>query len=508
MCGIVVSIVILVVGASLVLVSTIVGFAVVPGIVENMIIDSVVLSDDSQQFERFQEVPFGLNFSVTLFNIENPAEVLEGGVPNLTERGPYIYRLRQNRIISNEEEDKLTYNRLENFEFNERASFPFTEDDIVTITNTPYHAILQVAESAFPEMASFLPMVMNGIFGQNNNAPIIDIRVGDLLFDGIPLCKDADLIGRVACNLIRNMTETSQNIETQDDGSMLFTVLAYKQNKPTAPYKVLRGLNDHTDLGRILSYNERSSLEYWVDEVDEEGESIEPSICNTIKGTDSAIFPPFVDTGNSIFALNADICRSVELRYQYDTEYEGIPTKRFSANEWFLDNEDGCYCLNVTKGITQENGCLLRGTMELFTCSGAFMVLSYPHFLYADPIYRNGVVGMNPVEDKHRIMLDIEPNTGTPVVGAKRAQFNIFIRPISGIVATDNIKTTLMPLFWVEETSRLPLNFVEEIQGRLLRPLNLLSILIPVIVAICFVILVIGILVTIRASSKRNKIKQ
>lgn len=40
---------------------------------------------------------------------------------------------------------------------------------------------------------------------------------------------------------------------------------------------------------------------------------------------------------------------------------------------------------------------------------GAFMVLSYPHFLHADSRYRNGVIGMNPIEEEHRIFLDLEP---------------------------------------------------------------------------------------------------
>lgn len=70
---------------------------------------------------------------------------------------------------------------------------------------------------------------------------------------------------------------------------------------------------------------------------------------------------------------NYVILRSVELRHQYDLEVDGIPTARFSANEWFLDNNEGCYCLNVTEGINYDNGCLLPGVMELYTCVGKFL---------------------------------------------------------------------------------------------------------------------------------------
>lgn len=65
--------------------------------------------------------------------------------------------------------------------------------------------------------------------------------------------------------------------------------------------------------------------------------------------------------------------RSVELRYELDTEYEGVPAVRFAANEWFLDNDEGCFCINVTTGITRENGCLLKGAMELYSCVGKYI---------------------------------------------------------------------------------------------------------------------------------------
>lgn len=37
------------------------------------------------------------------------------------------------------------------------------------------------------------------------------------------------------------------------------------------------------------------------------------------------------------------------------------------------------------------------------------LVMSYPHFLYADLQYRNGVLGMAPIAENHHIYLNIEP---------------------------------------------------------------------------------------------------
>lgn len=42
--------------------------------------------------ERFETIPFPLNFKVRVFNITNRDEVLSGGVPVVNEIGPYIYK--------------------------------------------------------------------------------------------------------------------------------------------------------------------------------------------------------------------------------------------------------------------------------------------------------------------------------------------------------------------------------------------------------------------------------
>lgn len=57
-----------------------------------VIFQQVVLLNDTEQFERFEEVPFPLVFNVRFFNITNPEDVLAGGVPIVNEIGPYVYK--------------------------------------------------------------------------------------------------------------------------------------------------------------------------------------------------------------------------------------------------------------------------------------------------------------------------------------------------------------------------------------------------------------------------------
>lgn len=52
----------------------------------------MVLVNDTDAMERFEDIPFALNFTLRMFNITNPETVLSGGTPVVTEVGPYIYR--------------------------------------------------------------------------------------------------------------------------------------------------------------------------------------------------------------------------------------------------------------------------------------------------------------------------------------------------------------------------------------------------------------------------------
>ncbi|CAG4962228.1 unnamed protein product [Parnassius apollo] len=369
MCGIVCGVTTTVIGVVLVIASTVVTFFVVPGVIENLIINEVVLLDNTTQLERFIEVPVALNFTIRLFNITNTEEVLAGGVPVVSEVGPYIYKIYQTREIESLEEDTITYRIREQFEFDSTSSYPNTEDDIVTIVNVPYHAILQVAESSFPGLMGILNSALGDVFG-SNNSPFLEVRLRELLFDGIPLCTNPGFIGAIACTQIREIGASSKNLAVQDNGTIIFSLLSYKEELSEA-YKAYRGINNSEDLGVIISLNESAYFNYWVNDEKDDEEVL--SVCNMINGTDSGIFNPFINRDKPLYAVNTDICRSVELRYQYDTEYEGIPALRFAANEWLLNNEDGCFCLNVTTGITKEDGCLLEGASELYSCVGEYL---------------------------------------------------------------------------------------------------------------------------------------
>lgn len=59
----------------------------------------------------------------------------------------------------------------------------------------------------------------------------------------------------------------------------------------------------------ILNYDNAPRLNEWIDEEVEDNDGSIASVCNELRGTDSAIFPPFVNTSKPLHAHNPDICR-------------------------------------------------------------------------------------------------------------------------------------------------------------------------------------------------------
>lgn len=53
---------------------------------------NVVLSENSEQFERFVNIPQPLTMKIYIFNVTNVDAIQNGAIPQVEEIGPYIYK--------------------------------------------------------------------------------------------------------------------------------------------------------------------------------------------------------------------------------------------------------------------------------------------------------------------------------------------------------------------------------------------------------------------------------
>nr|XP_022900227.1 sensory neuron membrane protein 2-like [Onthophagus taurus] len=473
-------------GLVLVVLGPILGYVVFPPIVDDEIIESVRLEEGLEQFDRWVTTPVPFSFKVYIFNVENPDDILRGSKPILKELGPYVYKQHRKKDVLNvnTETDTLEYTQNLEFEFDADAS-EGTENDDVTVLNVALQGVLQIGEDA---ASLTLNRVWNKMF-QDSPSIFHTIKVKNLLFDGYKFCIPSDMVGveyniaRSACKDVRTQAESSPTLVVDSDNAIVFSFFKHKSVNADGPYIINAGNNDVHQIGAIQSWNGVEYISSW----NEIGENT----CNKIRGRDSSIYPPFNNDTSEFEIFNSDICKIVKLRTKYSSSYEGIDgnVAKLETNTFTNVGNGDCYCTKGTKDLNGEYECFPEGFADMRTCTGAPVVVSFPHFLWAKD-YTETVEGLLADEDEHSTFVMIEPGTGTPLQGAKRIQFNMVVRPLRDFDLTVDVTPSMFPVLWVEESVDLSDDLVEKLKDDYLSKLVALD-------AVTYTLLAVGIVLFI-----------
>ncbi|KRF84431.1 sensory neuron membrane protein 2 isoform X4 [Drosophila virilis] len=467
--------------------------------------------------------------------------IQNGAIPIVEEIGPYVYRQYRQKKVKHFSRDgsKITYVQNVHFDFDEDASAPYTQSDRIVALNMHMNAFLQVFEREITDILQgfanrlnsrlnrtpgvrVLKRLMERIRGKppfswvngilvsliedvksvlqiSENDPglalllvhlnanlkavfndprsmFVHTSVREYLFDGVRFCINPQGIAKAICNQIKE--SGSKTIREQSDGSLAFSFFGHKNGSGHEVYEVHTGKGDATKVLEIQKLDDSHNLQVWLNG-STEGET---SVCNQINGTDASSYPPFRQRGDSMYIFSADICRSVQLFYQSDIQYQGIPGFRYSIGENFIndigpEHDNECFCVDkLANVIKRKNGCLYAGALDLTTCLDAPVILTLPHMLGASNEYRKMIRGLKPDAKKHQTFVDVQTLTGTPLQGGKRVQFNMFLKSINRITITENLTTVLMPAIWVEEGIQLNGEMVNFFKKKLINTLKTLDI--------------------------------
>jgi len=253
-----------------------------------------------------------------------------------------------------------------------------------------------------------------------------------------------------------------------------------KNGTSDGEYKVRAGVTESRQFGQIQTWDDKTELDWWYPP--EYLVPVRPNktYCNMINGTDGSIFQPFIKKDTVLYTFISDVCRSTSFVYKEDIEHLDIPGYQFGFPDNFYEASDKnpdntCFCTTPPMNLSSE---CKGGAVRVFGCkSNGPIVTSSPHFLNAFPGYRDNVTGMNPVEDKHKTILQVEPNSGMMLKVVKRVQINLELQPLESYTYFDVLKgDMLFPVFWAEETVELDEKNADDLKSKLITPMNILDI--------------------------------
>ena len=121
----------------------ILGLVVAPDILQNQVDSQLPLSADSDQVDSWVEPPVPIYLQFWLWECINVAEVLQGAVPSIRERGPFTYLENRTKIeVEFNTNDTVTYRQVMSYTFLPDRS-PYPENKLITMVNVPYVTIVQ-----------------------------------------------------------------------------------------------------------------------------------------------------------------------------------------------------------------------------------------------------------------------------------------------------------------------------------------------------------------------------
>ncbi|XP_045463777.1 sensory neuron membrane protein 2-like [Harmonia axyridis] len=285
-------------GVLLIILGIILGFKVLPKVVEKKVWESVVLKEKTEQWDLFKEMPFPFTFKVYFFNVENPEGIMKGEKPIVSEKGPYVYDLFHWKTDISVEEEFISFYDWTNFVFNKQASGELREDDELTLLNAPFNGLFIQVEEISPNALEGVSSAAEGIFGDKNNL-FIEVKVKDYLFNGYPVCENPSDKGFLIDTVCKQM-KAKAGIGLVIDGNRLLSAqLRHKNMTHLGRFTINSGSKEKEKVANLIKHENAVNSNTWRGGIESE--------CNRIKGVVS--FPAFIKKNMRFDTFSEDICR-------------------------------------------------------------------------------------------------------------------------------------------------------------------------------------------------------
>lgn len=391
-------------------------------IVKYVILNRLVLRNDTDFAELWRNPPITPHFKVYFFNLTNPEEFFNGNAkPHLEEIGPFTYH--QKWIKENvrwHDNGTMSYSTRKEFKFIPELSVRHQSKTNITLINVP---------------------VISAFYQHRHSDWLTRFAMGQVVSNKV---WTTHTVEEFVWGYPEPLFELAQAFMPNPPPLDKFGFFVEKnQSKNLPSYTMYTGEGNPYNLSKISLFNGNDSLGIW-----------DGATCNKVQGSDGATFNPYIQEDETLWFFNDQLCRSMPLVFNKTVKSRDLPGYRFVPRDdvfqmdfdRFPHNE--CFC----KG---EELCDMigDGMFAVTKCQfDAPIILSWPHFLHTNDTFKNAVSGMAPADpEKHGFWFDIQPITGTTLSAKARIQVNIGIQRSPHFHAISKVNDTVVPLLWFEE---------------------------------------------------------
>lgn len=446
-------------------------------LVNSIISSKVQLLPGSEVAEAWINPPVKPFLKVYYFNVTNPEEYLAGAKIKLQEVGPFVYEeaWQREEVQWLEKDTEVKFRLKRSFHYRADLSSGSLSDQ-VTLPNVPIFGMYNKLRLSGPEVLKSGNLFLKT---QQPEQKIFETRSVEDVTWGYkhPLVDMANLI----------LPEDKKLPE-------LYGYFYGKNNSDDGEIKIFTGLGDVSKLGSIVTFDNKTEQNIWP-KAEEEGQE-----CDSIRGSDGSLFPPFVNKNQTFYIYNKAMCRSLALEFSETVSHHGLETYRFTPSKRSFSSADSsCYC--------PGSHCAPEGMFNVSQCQdGAPMLLSWPHFYAGEERLVQQVEGLRPSKELHEFGVDILPQLGVGLRAAIRLQINVFIE-VDGIDQLANATDAFVPIVWFddgleelddEETIKL-------LKSAVVQPAQIQSILYPVLLAVGIAITIVSLILLIIKFTRARK---
>ncbi|XP_046852737.1 lysosome membrane protein 2-like isoform X2 [Xenia sp. Carnegie-2017] len=459
-------------------------------LIKNTIVKNVQLKNGTEAFKNWKSPSSDVYMQFFMFNLTNAKNVSDGKKPSVKQVGPYSYREIRKNVprFFNHESNTLAYFSQKAYVFDKATSCAGCDpvkDKFVTI-NIPLLKLSELVKKGVDSLphglAILLLPLLNQFFGKED---VFRARsVSDLLWG-----YDDFILSRFH-NFTVELNKQLKNHTLPFHVPIINSLVMLQSNNTNTSGEIHTGVGKIDRLGAYVKYNGMSTLPWW-----------HTKWANMINGTDGTIFHPDINKGDHLPIFSSDICRSINIRYHSTVDVEGIPLYRFFAGpeqfKYNADNRAG-FC------NPDANSCVPDGLLDVSVCKplNVPVVVSLPHFLFANKTVIDSVNGMHPNEEDHSTFISIEPNTGITMQANKRIQVNVALTNLTGITQFENMRTVFLPVLFVNETAVISKSDADKFKNDVLLPKKLLDIGKYVFIGVGLIIMVLG-LILLRVKGRK-----